>query len=80
MVFVPVLGVLYERNVYRGRAGIATWYGELDRNVPINAVRAMASQLSVASLEIIAGAGHLGWLIDEERVLRTLLDRADQAA
>jgi pimeloyl-ACP methyl ester carboxylesterase len=50
------------------------WYGELDRNVPISAVRAMASQLNVASLEIIPGAGHLGWLTHEERVLRTLLD------
>jgi pimeloyl-ACP methyl ester carboxylesterase len=59
---------------------VQMWYGELDRNVPINAVRAMASQLRVASLEIIAGAGHLGWLIDEERVLRTLLDPADQTA
>jgi pimeloyl-ACP methyl ester carboxylesterase len=52
---------------------VRMWYGELDRNVPIDAVRAMASQLNVASLEIIPGAGHLGWLIDEERVLRTLL-------
>ena len=51
------------------------WYGELDRNVPISAVKAMASQLNVASLEIIPGAGHLGWLTHEERVLRTLLDQ-----
>jgi ketosteroid isomerase-like protein len=31
VVFVPVLGILYERNSYRGRAGIAAWYGELAR-------------------------------------------------
>jgi pimeloyl-ACP methyl ester carboxylesterase len=50
------------------------WYGELDRNVPIKAARAMASKLRVASFEVIPGAGHLGWLTHEERVLRTLLD------
>lgn len=55
-------------------APVRMWYGELDRNVPIRAVRAMASQLNVASLEVIPGAGHLGWLTEEERVLRTLLD------
>jgi ketosteroid isomerase-like protein len=31
VVFLPVLGVLYEHNAYRGRAGIAAWYGELER-------------------------------------------------
>ena len=61
-------------------APVHMWYGELDRNVPISAVRAMASQLNVASFEIIPGAGHLGWLTHEERVLRTLLDQSDGAA
>jgi pimeloyl-ACP methyl ester carboxylesterase len=50
------------------------WYGEADRNVPLKAVEQMASQLRVASLEVISGAGHLGWLAHEERVLGTLLD------
>ena len=31
VVFVPVLGILYEQNSYSGRAGIAAWYGELAR-------------------------------------------------
>jgi pimeloyl-ACP methyl ester carboxylesterase len=50
------------------------WYGEADRNVPLKAVERMAAQLRVDSFEIIAGAGHLGWLMQEEQVLRTLLD------
>jgi pimeloyl-ACP methyl ester carboxylesterase len=50
------------------------WYGEADRNVPIKAVERMASQLNVESFEIIPGAGHLGWLMQEEQVLRTLLE------
>jgi pimeloyl-ACP methyl ester carboxylesterase len=59
-------------------APVRMWYGELDRNVPIRAVRAMAPQLNVASLEIIPAAGHLGWLTDEERVLRTLLEQESE--
>jgi pimeloyl-ACP methyl ester carboxylesterase len=50
------------------------WYGELDRNVPLRAVRQMADKLDVASFELIPGAGHLGWIGHEERVLKTLLD------
>jgi pimeloyl-ACP methyl ester carboxylesterase len=50
------------------------WYGEADRNVPIKAVQKMASQLRVESFEILPGVGHMGWLLHEERVLRTLLD------
>ena len=50
------------------------WYGEADRNVPIEAVQKMASQLPVESFEIIPGAGHLGWLMQEEQVLRALLE------
>lgn len=53
---------------------VRMWYGELDRNVPLTAVQKMASQLRVASLEILPGVGHLGWLEHEERVLRELLD------
>jgi pimeloyl-ACP methyl ester carboxylesterase len=49
------------------------WYGELDRNVPIRAVRAMAERLTVASFELIPEAGHLGWITREDDVLRTLL-------
>jgi pimeloyl-ACP methyl ester carboxylesterase len=49
------------------------WYGALDRNVPIRAVRAMAERLQIASFELIPDAGHLGWLAREEEVLRTLL-------
>ena len=59
-------------------APVHMWYGELDRNLPIGAVQAMASQLTVESFEILPGAGHLGWRTDEERVLRTLLDHSDQ--
>jgi pimeloyl-ACP methyl ester carboxylesterase len=55
---------------------VRMWYGEADRNVPLKAVQKMAEQLKVDSLEIIPGAGHLGWLTHEERVLGTLLDRA----
>jgi pimeloyl-ACP methyl ester carboxylesterase len=54
------------------------WYGELDRNVPINAVRKMMAELDVASFELIAGKGHFGWLEQEDQVLETLL--ADTAA
>jgi pimeloyl-ACP methyl ester carboxylesterase len=60
-------------------ASVRMWYGELDRNVPIRAVRAMASQLNVVSFEIIPGAGHLGWLTHEERVLRTLLEHESES-
>jgi pimeloyl-ACP methyl ester carboxylesterase len=49
------------------------WYGELDRNVPIDAVRRMAAELEVASFELIPDKGHFGWLEQEERVLATLL-------
>jgi pimeloyl-ACP methyl ester carboxylesterase len=49
------------------------WYGELDRNVPIRAVEAMAERLTVASFELIPDAGHLGWLAHEEQILQTLL-------
>jgi pimeloyl-ACP methyl ester carboxylesterase len=50
------------------------WYGGLDRNVPVAAVKAMAARLRVASLEIVPDAGHFGWLADEERILTTLLE------
>jgi pimeloyl-ACP methyl ester carboxylesterase len=55
---------------------VRMWYGEADRNVPIKAVRKMASQLRVESFEILPGVGHLGWLLHEERVLGTLLETA----
>jgi pimeloyl-ACP methyl ester carboxylesterase len=54
-------------------APVHLWYGELDRNVPINAVRKMTAELDVASFELIPGKGHFGWLEQEEQVLRTLL-------
>jgi pimeloyl-ACP methyl ester carboxylesterase len=50
------------------------WYGELDRNVPLRAVRAMAERLTVASFDVIPDSGHLGWLAREEEVLQTLLE------
>ena len=53
------------------------WYGEADRNVPLGAVERMAAELRVESFEVIPGAGHLGWLMQEEQVLRTLLDAAE---
>src|SRR3954463_13633701 len=31
VMFLPLLGPLYEQQVYRGRAGIAQWYAELQR-------------------------------------------------
>jgi len=49
------------------------WYGELDRNVPIGAVRKMTEQLDVAAFELIPGKGHFGWLEQEDQVLATLL-------
>ena len=52
------------------------WYCELDRNVPLAAGRRMAARLAVAGFEVIPGAGHLGWLGEEERILRTILDAA----
>ena len=55
-------------------APVMMWYGELDRNVPLNAVERMAAALDVETLEIIPGVGHLGWLTHEERVLRAILD------
>ena len=59
-----------------GEVGVPVhlWYGALDRNVPLGAVRTMIAELDVASFEIIQDAGHLGWLTREEQVLRTLLD------
>ena len=53
---------------------VRLWFGELDRNVPRKAIERMSAKLDVESLEVIRGAGHLGWLNREERVLRTLLD------
>jgi pimeloyl-ACP methyl ester carboxylesterase len=50
------------------------WYGESDRNVPLAAARAMAAQLQVASFEVLPDTGHGGWLVHEERILRTLLE------
>ena len=55
------------------RAPVHLWYGELDRNVPINAVRKMTAELDVASFELIPDKGHFGWLEQEEQVLETLL-------
>jgi pimeloyl-ACP methyl ester carboxylesterase len=56
------------------QAPVHLWYGEDDRNVPVRAARAMAAELTVASFETIADAGHLGWLAHEETIIRTLLD------
>jgi pimeloyl-ACP methyl ester carboxylesterase len=56
------------------RTPLHLWYGESDRNVPLAAAQAMAARLRVESFEVIPGAGHAGWLVQEERVLRTLLD------
>jgi pimeloyl-ACP methyl ester carboxylesterase len=56
------------------RVPVWFWYGELDRNVPIGAVRKMVERLNVASFELIPGKGHFGWLEQEEQVLATLLD------
>jgi pimeloyl-ACP methyl ester carboxylesterase len=56
------------------RLPVHMWYGELDRNVPLNAMKRMGQELQVASLTVIPGAGHLGWLAQEEEVLLTLLD------
>jgi pimeloyl-ACP methyl ester carboxylesterase len=54
-------------------APVHFWYGELDRNVPIGAVRKMTARLDVASFELISGKGHFGWLEQEDQVLATLL-------
>jgi len=56
------------------RTPLRLWYGDSDRNVPLAAARAMAQQLNVESFEVIQDAGHAGWLVHEERILRTLLD------
>jgi pimeloyl-ACP methyl ester carboxylesterase len=50
------------------------WYGELDRNVPLRAVQAMAARLTVVSFDVVPDAGHLGWLAHEEGILQTLLE------
>ena len=44
-----------------------------DRNAPPRSIERMAAELNVASLEIFPGAGHLGWIPHEERMLRELL-------
>jgi len=54
---------------------VRMWCGELDRNVPIRSVERMAAELNLESLEILPGAGHLGWIAHEERILGALLDR-----
>jgi pimeloyl-ACP methyl ester carboxylesterase len=53
------------------------WCGELDRNVPQASIARMAAELDPATLETIPGAGHLGWITHEERILRTLLASGD---
>ena len=53
---------------------VQMWCGELDRNVPLKSIERMAAELNLDSLETIPGAGHLGWIAHEERILRTLLD------
>jgi pimeloyl-ACP methyl ester carboxylesterase len=58
------------------RPPVHMWYGELDRNVPIGSVRTMAAHLNVAEFELIEGAGHLGWLAEEARLLQTLIEQA----
>ena len=52
---------------------VQIWCGELDRNVPLKSIERMAAELNLDSLETIPGAGHLGWIAHEERILRTLL-------
>jgi pimeloyl-ACP methyl ester carboxylesterase len=49
------------------------WNGEVDRNVPLHAVKRMAAELDVASFEVIPGGGHLSWLAQAESVHETLL-------
>jgi pimeloyl-ACP methyl ester carboxylesterase len=58
-------------------ARVHMWYGELDRDVPIGAAQAMASELEIASFEIIGGAGHLGSLARFEQILQTILEQPD---
>jgi len=58
-------------------APVHMWCGELDRNVPLTAVERMASELDVASFELIPGGGHLSWIAQDESVLDTLLAPAD---
>jgi pimeloyl-ACP methyl ester carboxylesterase len=53
---------------------VQMWCGELDRNVPLKSTERMAAELNLDSLETIRGAGHLGWIAHEERILRALLD------
>jgi pimeloyl-ACP methyl ester carboxylesterase len=55
-------------------APVRMWCGELDRNVPARSVERMAAELEVDSFETIPGAGHLGWIAHEERILRALVD------
>jgi pimeloyl-ACP methyl ester carboxylesterase len=52
---------------------VQIWCGELDRNVPPKSIEHMAAELNLESLETIPGAGHLGWIAHEERIVRTLL-------
>jgi ketosteroid isomerase-like protein len=61
VVFVPVLGILYESNVYRGRAGIAAWYRELERrwdgfDAHIEDVREIGGTV-IAFLRLVAHQG-----------------------
>jgi pimeloyl-ACP methyl ester carboxylesterase len=53
---------------------VQMWCGELDRNIPLKSSERMAAELNLDSLETIPGAGHLGWIAHEERILRALLD------
>ena len=53
---------------------VQMWCGELDRNVPTEAVERMAAELNIESLEVIPEAGHFGWIAHEERIFRQLLD------
>ena len=60
-------------------APVRMWRGELDRNVPPASIERMAAELNLDNLETIPGAGHLGWIAHEERILRTLLDWTPRA-
>ena len=54
------------------QAPVVMWHGREDRTVSFDAASAVARALPSADLRIIADAGHLGWLLGRDEIVRDL--------
>lgn len=55
-------------------------HGEADAVVPLAAAQWLAARLPVATLEVVAGAGHAPWVAQPERIARCVLEHGATAA